>query len=62
MTTITQTPEPIGPVPRCVRVDDGGSFILIFTMLFTVLAHAWIRRQINKERAEWWKRFGKANP
>lgn len=59
MNTIIQEPVNIGPVPRCVRVDDGGSFIFVITMAFTVLAHAWIRRQINKERAEFLKLFGK---
>lgn len=61
MTTITQTPEPIGPVPRCVRMDDGDGIqpLLIITMAFTVLAHAMIYKENKKSREDFLKRFGK---
>ena len=40
MNTITQTPEPIGPIPRCIKVVDGGVGIWIAFVAFLGLIAA----------------------
>lgn len=50
MITITQTPEPIGPVPRNVCVDEAGPMqvIMLGAMAFTILWHYMLVRQSEK--------------
>lgn len=38
MTTITQEPINIGPLPRCVKVPDDGSLTLFLVITFVAVA------------------------
>lgn len=50
MNTITQTPQPIGPAPRNVCVDEAGPMkvIMLGAMAFTILWHYMLVRQSEK--------------
>ncbi len=37
MTTITQTPEPIGPIPRNLCVADGDGWLLLPAMVVAIV-------------------------